>query len=287
MSSPQELIVKMKDFDAEQDVQYRDPRVNQRGGKNVSIVTGTGNKLVLQVPLSFTWGASEMVDETSGRRSYSVNFQPDKDSVTFKALQSFEEKIIRDAVVNSKKWFGQAKMSEEVIKALFYPILKYPKDKNTGDIDYSRDPTFKVKLPYWEDKFTMELYDMNNQVIYNKSMPEPESFDIMSELPPKSYMSCLIECGGVWFAGGRCGVTWKFLQGKRRKPVKLEGFCMLDDTDDEETEAALEEQDAAAVVEGGASVPEEETPPPTPASTPKKPRKKRVVKKTNDDDEIE
>ena len=284
MSSPQELIVKMKDFDAEQDINYRDPRVNQRGGKNVSIVTGTGNKLVLQVPLSFTWGASEMVDETSGRKSYSVNFQPEKGSVVFNALQALEEKVIQDAVTNSKKWFGNAKMSEEVVKALFYPILKYPKDKVTGDIDYSRNPTFKVKLPYWDEKFTMELYDMDNQVLYNKDMPDAGEFDIMEELPPKTHMSCLIECGGVWFAGGRCGVTWKFLQGKRRKPVTLAGFCMLDDTDDEETEAALEQQDAVAASSDGAPAPE--TPEPAPASVeaPKKPRKKRTVKKATDED---
>lgn len=283
MSSPMELIIKMKDFDASQDIQYRDIRVNKNGqGKNVAIVTGTGNKLVMQVPLSFTWGANEYVDDSSGRRTYHLNFQPEVGSPTFKAMASLEEKIMADAVTNSKKWFGKT-MSKEVVEAFFYPILKYPLDKSSGEADRTRQPTLKVKIPYWDERFTMELYGMDNSVIYSKNMENPEEFDIMDELPPKTHISCLIECGGIWFAGGRCGVTWKFIQGKRRKPVKLEGFCMLEDTDDEEMEEALEEQDAAAATT--ATVPETQPEPEmvvdSPESTTKKPRKKRLVKKGN------
>ena len=277
MSSPQEMIIKMKDFDANVDVNYRDPRVNARGGKNVSIVTGTGQKLVLQVPLTMTWGANEMVDETSGRRSYNINFQLDKTSTTYKAMKAFEEKVIADAATNSKKWFGQSNMSEEVIKALFYPVLKHPKDKSSGETDYDRDPTLKVKLPYWEEKFTMELYDMESNLIFDKDN-QSEDFDIMTELPSKSHVACLIECGGVWFAAGRCGVTWKFLQGKRRKPVKLEGFCMLDDSDEEDVVESIEESEQTEAAAAATTQEEVEE------ATPKKkaPKKKRVVKKANE-----
>tara|TARA_Y100000748_G_scaffold289924_1_gene276154 strand:- start:85 stop:903 length:819 start_codon:yes stop_codon:yes gene_type:complete len=269
MSSPQEMIIKMKEFDAATDINYSDPRLNARGGKNVAIKTGTGQKLVLQVPLTMTWGANEMVDEQSGRRSYSINFALDKKSTTYKAMKAFEEKVIADAATNSKKWFGQSSMSAEVIKALFYPVLKYPKDKQSGEIDYDRDPTLKVKLPYWDEKFTMELYDMESTLIFDKD--NQEDMDIMSELPQRSHVACLIECGGVWFAAGRCGVTWKFLQGKRRKPVKIEGFCMLDDSDEEDAVEQIEHTEAQ---EGGGAAAESEEPP-----TPKKKKTKRAVKK--------
>ena len=46
------------------------------------------------------------------------------------------------------------KMTKEVVEALFYPILKYPKEKlgnnQWGDPDYTRNPTMKIKIPYWE-----------------------------------------------------------------------------------------------------------------------------------------
>lgn len=276
MSSPQEMIIKMKEFDASTDVNYSDPRLNARGGKNVAIKTASGQKLVLQVPLTMTWGANEMVDDQSGRRSYSINFALDKNSSTFKAMKAFEEKIIADAATNSKKWFGQSNMSPEVIKALFYPVLKYPKDKQSGETDYDRDPTLKVKLPFWEDKFTMELYDMESNLIFDKQ--NQDDIDIMSELPQRSHVACLIECGGVWFAAGRCGVTWKFLQGKRRKPVKIEGFCMLDDSDEEDAVEQIEQQEKNEAQE---EVAEEAQPDPVPA-TPKKQRKKRAVKTSSD-----
>ena len=272
MSSPQEMIIKMKEFDADTDINYNEPRVNARGGKNVGIKSSSGQKLVLQVPLTMTWGANEMVDETSGRRSYSINFALDKKSSTYAAMKAFEEKVIEDAATNSKKWFGQSNMSAEVIKALFYPVLKFPKDKQSGEIDYERDPTLKVKLPYWDDKFTMELYDMESNLIFNKD--DQEDMDIMKELPQRSHVACLIECGGVWFAAGRCGVTWKFLQGKRRKPVKIEGFCMLDDSDEEDAVDDIvqqEQQEAQPEVVAAEAAP------------PKKKKGKRVVKKDSDE----
>ena len=41
-------------------------------------------------------------------------------------------------------------MSSEVIDALWTPMLKYPKDQETGEFDYSRPPTLRLKLPIWE-----------------------------------------------------------------------------------------------------------------------------------------
>ena len=289
MSSPQEMIIKMKDFDATTDVNYKPARMNSRGGKNVSIVTPAGGKLVLQVPLTMTWGANEMVDESSGRRSYSMNFALDMNSTTYSKMKQFEDKIIADAAINSKQWFGQTNMSQEVVKALFYPILKHPKDKQSGEIDYERDPTLKVKLPYWEEKFSMELYDMESNLLFNKDS-QSEDFDIMTELPQRSHVACLIECGGVWFAAGRCGVTWKFLQGKRRKPVKIEGFCMLDDSDEEDIVDNIEQTEQTDNTEqteqtehstGAHPYGDHATTsiPGSPASVAKKQRKKRVVKK--------
>ena len=98
--------------------------------------------------------------------------------------------------------------------------------------------------------------------------------DIMKELPQRSHVACLIECGGVWFAAGRCGVTWKFLQGKRRKPVKIEGFCMLDDSDEEDAVDQIEQQEHNEAKEEVVAEPAHE---PEPAK--KGGRKKKVVKK--------
>ncbi len=158
-----ELITKSSDFDPTE-VSYKEPRLNKRGGKNIGL-TKDGNPLLLQFPLMFTWGVNERVDETSGRVSYdlSISFtsKDPEDPVGhfYTKLQELQEKVLDDAVENSKLWFGKAKMSREVAEAMMYPILKFPKDKNTGEPDTDRPATVKLKLPYWDGKFNLELYD--------------------------------------------------------------------------------------------------------------------------------
>ena len=301
MSSPQEMIIKMKDFDATTDVNYMEPRMNARGGKNVAIKTGGGQKLVLQVPLTMTWGANEMVDEQSGRRSYNMNFALDKNSATFKAMKAFEDKVIEDASVNSKKWFGQSNMSAEVIKALFYPVLKYPKDKQSGEIDYDRDPTLKVKLQTWDGEYKFELFDVNNvMLIPNSDNKSPEDF-----IQKGANIACMLQCGGVWFANGNFGVTWKLSQGIVKPTETLaKGRCHIslspkdrdeitndksgefkeEDSNNTTNDTLVEsdneepEQDENDSVEETASN-EEDEPEPEPEPEPEKPKKKRVVKK--------
>ena len=56
-------------------------------------------------------------------------------------MQAFEDAIKAEAVKNSKDWFGKASMSPEVVDALWTPMLKYPKNKETGEPDYDRAPT--------------------------------------------------------------------------------------------------------------------------------------------------
>ena len=70
-------------------------------------------------------------------------------------MTEFENKIKADARANSRDWLGKQNMSEDVISALFTPMLKYPKDAN-GEPDKSRTPTLKVKLAsLWVLKFML------------------------------------------------------------------------------------------------------------------------------------
>jgi len=275
--SVHELITKSSDFDPSE-VNYKEPRLNKRGGKNIGVIKN-GNPLLIQFPLMFTWGANERVSEDSGRVSYdmSVSFTS-KDSEDpvghfYTKLQEFQDKVLDDAVENSKLWFGKAKMSREVAEAMFYPVLKFPKDKNTGEPDETRPATTKLKIPYWDEKFNVELYDMNRQPLFVPNEVEDKGTPL-ELIPSRSYVKGLMQCSGVWFAGGRFGVTWNLVQAQVRKPVRIKGFCMLDDSGDEATLAKVEAEEAveAAVAEQfDADEDAEEV-------TPKK-KKKKVVRK--------
>lgn len=226
----QKQIVNYDSFDASK-VEYKPAKVNSRGGKNIA-VTYDGKPLRLQIPLTFTWGAQEHEDESTGNKSYSMNLNLDKSSVLFEKLKAFEDKVIADAISNSKKWFGKTKMTEDVVDALFYKILKFPKDKETDELDLSRNPNMKIKLSYWEGKFNLALFNMNKEVIYSSGQGVTDSHPT-ELIPLGSHVSAIIECGGVWFAAGRFGVTWRLVQGKVKQPIRMDGYCMLDDPEED------------------------------------------------------
>ena len=243
-------ITKAKNFNSS-DVTYKKPTTNKRGGKSVQLQLN-GEPLVLQIPLMLTWGVNERVDEDSGRVSYdmALQFQPEKHSSISKfltAMKELEQKVKDDAITHSKEWFGKTTMSKEVVDVLMYPILKYPKKKDdSGEPDHDRDPTLKLKIPYWDKKFNIELYDMESNCIYQtvkEGENGPQGIKNPVDLVPKaSHVSGLIGCTGLWFAGGKWGVTWKLIQAKVRPPQRLigSGKCnMAEDSDDEEMQEQL------------------------------------------------
>jgi hypothetical protein len=239
MSSTQELITKAKNFKPSK-VSYRPAKVNSRGGKNVALQVN-GNPLVIQFPLMLTWGVNERVDEQSGRVSYDMALQFGQGVQSVEkfqaALAELQNKILDDATTTRcKEWFGKSKMSREVAEAMMYPILKFPKIKegpNKGEPDLERYPTLRLKLPYWEQKFNVELYNMDRKSIF----PDPEGNQMPGDLIPKaSYVKGLLACNGIWMAGGRFGVTWKLVQAAVRPPTRLvgTGTCHIDDDSDDE-----------------------------------------------------
>ena len=256
MSSVSYLITKAKSFNADA-VTYKPALNNKRGGKSVQLLL-SGQPIVLQVPLMLTWGVNERVDEQSGRVTYdmALDFRNETTSVNkFKeAMTAFENKIKADCIKNSKEWFGKSKMSSELVDNLMYPILKYPKLKDsdgnyTDEADYSRAPSLKVKLPFWEGRFNVELYNYADKT----PLYLPPKKDELAEtspvecIPKASHINGLIACQGMWFAGGRCGVTWKLVQACVRPPARLLGTatCHIeDDSDDEEMEKNLAEKEA-------------------------------------------
>ena len=59
-----------------------------------------------------------------------------------------------------------------------------------------------------------------------------------------------MQCSGVWFAGGRFGITWNLIQAQIRAPQRI-GSSWMDDSDDDEAFAKVE---AAEAVEAAFTV---------------------------------
>ncbi len=306
-----QMIITGSELNPETGISYGKIKINANGGKSLSIVS-TSSKKVLHVstPLMMTWGMNVNEFE-AGKKTFdlSLQFPREQDAnyseqtVSFlENLQALESKIKADAVTNGKEWFNKNKMTPEVVDALWSPMLKYPKDPNTDEPDMTRSPTLRVKLDYYDGKFSkdLELYDPDQTCIYppDDNDGNPDYTVSPAHLIQKTQnVALVLKCGGIWFVGGKFGVTWKLVQGVVQPRATLRGKChiklggddrkrMIESTnkmdqenDDDEEEVGVEIQDSDEEVENSQNVApveeeeeeeQEETPPP---------KKKKVVRR--------
>ena len=272
------------------DIDITAPKLNKSGGKSANILYKPSKKSLyinMQVPM-LTWGASCFKDPQSGKETFDMSIQfPRKDYSTadtetlLAKFQALEKYIKNEAVKNSMAWFNKKTMTPEVIEALWTPMLKYSKDPQTGEADMTKAPTLKVKLPCWEGKFNCEIYDPQGTMLY----PDENNSSSPLELIPKGVnIVAIVQCGGLWFANGKFGCTWRLFQAVVQPKPSMKGKCLINvssaaknalaasaanetgvviEDDDSDVEVEVEEQ--PVVVQ---SKPPPSRPVPTPTPTP-------------------
>jgi hypothetical protein len=237
-----EMVIPGASFNPLTDMKYTKPKVNSVGGRSVGIVNSkTSTVLNLSSPLMLTWGVNDFTDDKSGKVSYDLALQFPNDGFETPAtkkflanITAFEKRIKEDAIANSKEWFSKPKMTADAVEALWTPILKYPKNKDTLEADMTRAPTLKVKLPFWDGQWKeLELYDVDMQPIFpDASNPALSPKDLIAK---GSHIAVSIQCGGIWFANGKFGVTWKLFQAIVKPKMSLKGKCHIKLDEEEKT----------------------------------------------------
>ena len=244
--SSQVPMIQGVSFRPDTDVKYSKCKPNSSGGKSVGVVNAhTGQTLYMGTPLLMTWGIQEFTDEKTGKVSYDMALQfPSEEYQTadsrafLQAMVAFEKKLKTDALVNSKEWFAKPKMTPDAVDALFTPVLKYPVDKATCEKDMSKAPTMKIKVPFWNNKWEgIEVYDADKVCLYPSSNPSVSPKDLITK---QSHVVTMIQCGGVWFANGKFGVTWRLVQGIVQPRLSMRGRCHLSLTPSETVKLHVE-----------------------------------------------
>jgi hypothetical protein len=243
-------IVMSNDFNASTDFVYTKAKLNERGGKSIGILNKSNKKaLYLQTPLMLTWGVNEYVDDNTQKKSYDLALQFPNDEYNnpecdafLKNMQELEMRIKNDAITNCKEWLNKPKMSPDAVDALWSSMLKYPKDKATEEPDKTRAPTLKIKIPYWEGVFkNVEIYSENRNLLF----PNDDNVAINELIGKASNVATIIQCGGIWVANGKFGVTWKLFQAVVKPKTSLSGKChiVLSDKDKEKLTSAIQAHD--------------------------------------------
>lgn len=227
----------------------------QSGAKSANL-NYAGERLILQTSLSMTCPFGLNVADKFGPPEYSVDLsfrgveQRPELKEFMDVMSQIDETLINEGAKNAKAWF-KADVGREVVKAFYTPSLKYSKDKEGNMLPYP--PTIKLKLRKYDNQFETKFYDVNGKPY--RDVP-------LEELLVKGVqVTAIMECGGVWFAGSKFGLTWRAKQIAIHKlPEKMGDFAfrglsaakkvspaLEDEEDEEEVKSNKSEVDDDAV----------------------------------------
>ena len=236
MSKP--IVLSTTEWDTSA-LKFMPPKVNDKGMLSINVIsTQTNRSLHISTPMMMTCCITDYDDGTGGDGKFTMtlNFptedyrKPSTDAFLQK-VRDFENDVLDQAVKNSELWFGE-EMSREVCKHSFFPFLKNAYIKGTKKIDPTKAPSIRAKVPCYDGKWGIELYDTSNKMIFpgDNDRVTPPDF-----VPKLSQVACVLQCGGIWKGGKGWGLTWKVIQCvvKPREVVSVYGQCrvMLSDED--------------------------------------------------------
>jgi hypothetical protein len=269
---------------------FMPPKVNDKGGKSISVISTQSNRSVTVVtPMMTTWGISDFVDpqtgESDGKFQMSITFPSEGYSnanteLFLDNMKKFEAAIIDAAAKNSELWWGE-QLDMGILKHTFFPTLKYPKVKGTKKADLTKMPNINAKVPFYEkeNKWNVEIYDTTGNLVFPCENEEltPSHF-----VPRLSSAACVIQCGGIWIGGKGWGVTWKLIQAvvKPKEVMSVFGKCHIKlsdadlsaiDKNDDSEEPTASASVAAAVISTQVEDSDEEDDEPAPAPVVEKP----------------
>lgn len=138
-------------------------------------------------------------------------------------LVGLETLLAEETVKNCESWLGEAGIDASTAKFMNRPIVKWSRDRITKKITTKYPPTFKAKVGFWDDRFTVQAYNADK---------EPVS-DLVAEIPKGTEAVALLKLTAVNFAGGKAGYSFAVHQIKLYKPATMPAYAFLDDEDDE------------------------------------------------------
>jgi hypothetical protein len=231
-------------------VTFSPVKMLESGGKQ-AYLNYNGGPLVMQVgPLETPFGLS--VFDKQGPPKYSVDLKlrgyddptnHPKTATIYNAFHALDEYMLDQGVKNSAAWFKGVK-SREVLSELYTPVVRFSLDAEGNRKPYP--PTLKVQLRKRDDKFEADIYDENKRPLNDVPLE-----DIIVK---GTVLTTLIQCTGVWFAGGKYGLSWKAIQIRADKvPHTFRGKPAFLDEDGTAEDAPAPAPKAAAATAAAAA----------------------------------
>jgi hypothetical protein len=184
---------------------YTQLNKGKNGGK-VMYLLSNGETLRIQMPkMSMPFGATDYKDNKKFSINFSFDMNLDSHKKAFDVLQALDTKLINDASINSKEWFGTER-TVEGIKDSFQSQLKVPDDSKY-------QPRLKAGLmtSNQNNGFRCNFVDMEGNKI---NVTEENVYEM---IPSRSTGTAILECVGIWIVQKSLTLTWKVSKMKYEK----------------------------------------------------------------------
>ena len=234
------------------------------GFKRAYLNDANGGPLLVQTPwLKSPGGIREPPEEyaQAGKTKFNLSFVLDgfrgenpETAAFFNELEALDDHLIEACVANCQPWFGKKKLTHEVLKqAMFQPSVPV-KTKDDGQ----ENVWFKVDVPCYDGEWKCAAYPQVDDAVDR----ECQTDDLDNYVTGKVMARAILQCKGLWSAGGRIGCNWKVVQLEYQAdtggapsgyafrgaehgllPVELEGEAPVTEEPMEEDDVVVDEEE--------------------------------------------
>lgn len=234
-------IVLPKEFDITK-VSFSDVKVLDNGGKIVYVSYNNAPLVVQTPPMTAPFGMSVWDNDGKASAKYSLDLSfkamdaSPKLQKFYDMLERMDKRLVDDGYANQSTWFkGKKYGSREIVEALFTPMIKYAKDRDTGERTDKYPPTFKVGVPFRDGAFTCDIFNDKRQPM-----------DLSTIETKGANVTAIIQCTGMWFAGGKFGASWRLVQAKiSPNTMSFTGFAFRGDDGNDGNDGDMDIVDCA------------------------------------------
>jgi len=257
-------ILRIRDFNPKSTL-YSKLETNTFGGKKMWVNYQGRKNFRMQLPrMHAPFGVSDFTDQSTGKSKYYLNLSFSKKEDMAGILKMFheklgewDEKVIEDASNNTVAWFKKPanKLTKKAVQKNYTPMLARYKDKNTLEYTGEYPDKVKLKMPFFNDEFSVEVYDENANRVG------------VDYITPNCEIIAVIKSSSVWISSDKFGVSLSAGVLQVFPPSKLTGYSFLPDLEPQATQQAEEspveteaEAEEEAPVEVDSESSEEEAP---------------------------
>jgi hypothetical protein len=236
MAATSEIILP-KNFDMSK-LKLSEPKMLGTGGRSIYVNYGTG-RLLMQTPdMQAPFGVSKWPGENGAPDKYNMDLSFDGLDVNapmrtfFDVLQSIDDRVVDQAMVNSQLWFKKKFATVDVVQELFTHSVRHSKDPKTGEVNTRYPPRVKLTLPLKEGKFQFQ--------VYNAARNEVDFMDILDRCKG-ARVQAIIQLTSIWIVGTKFGLSWKVYQLRVSERAQLSGYAFQATGEEDDLEDAVDD----------------------------------------------